>query len=221
MILFILTYIFIFMLSIEFFTAIFQIGGMSRTKARFQVLSLLTNSGFKTKESEFITNDNFKRRVAVAIMVYTYVSLLVFISTLVYVAVNGDLLTLFVYVIAEIIVFYNIFTVVAVKKLIYNFVYWLSTKHLLEKDSNTLKVIEEYNNKVLATVIIHSLADDIEDVEIQTLEQLSTLEIQVLCIERQSVLINTVLPTQKLLVGDKVTVYGDLINIQFLFKVTK
>ncbi len=219
--LFILSYIFIFLLSIEFFTAIFQIGGMSRTKARFQVLSLLTNSGFKTKESELITNDNFKRKVAVFIMGYTYVSLLVFISTLVYVAVEGDLLTLFAYILVEIVLFYNIFTMVAVKKLIYNFVYWLSTKHLLEKDANTLKVIEEYNNKVLATVTIHSLADDINEVEIQTLEQLSTLEIQVLCIERQSVLINTVLPTQKLTVGDKVTVYGDLINIQFLFKVTK
>ncbi len=221
MIIFILTYIFIFMLSIEIFTAIFQIGGMSRVKARFQVLSLLTNSGFKTKESELITNDNFKRKVALFIMIYTYISLLVFISSVVYVAVKGSPLTMFVYVIAEIIVFYNIFTMVSVKKIVYNLVYWFSTKHLLEKDANTLKVIEEYNTKVLATVTINSLAEDINNVEIQTLEQLSTLEIQVLCIERQSVLINTVLPTQKLTVGDKVTVYGDLINIQFLFKVTK
>ncbi len=221
MIYFILTYIFIFMLSIELFTAIFQIGGLSRQKARFQVLSLLTNSGFKTKESELITNDNFKRRITVFIMVYTYVSLLVFISSVVYVSVKGSPLTLFVYVIAEIIVFYNIFTMVTVKKVIYNLVYWFANKHLLEKDANTLKVLEEYNNKVLATINIHSLADDINDVEIQTLEQLSTLEIQVLCIERQNVIINTVLPTQKLNVGDKVTVYGDLINIQFLFKVTK
>ncbi len=221
MIIFILTYIFIFMLSIELFTAIFQVGGLSRTKARFQVLSLLTNSGFKTKESELITNDNFKRKVAVFIMVYTYVSLLVFMSSVVYIAVKGSPLTMFVYVVAEIVVFYNIFTMVTVKKIIYNLVYWFSTKHLLEKDANTLKVIEEYNTKVLATVTIHSLGDDINNVEIQTLEQLSTLEIQVLCIERQNVLINTVLPTQKLTVGDKVTVYGDLINIQFLFKVTK
>ncbi len=221
MTIFILTYIFIFMLSIEIFTAIFQIGGMSRTKARFQVLSLLTNSGFKTKESELITNDNFKRKVAVFIMGYTYISLLIFISSVVYVAVKGSPLTFFVYVIAEVVVFYNIFTMLTVKKIIYNLVYWFSTKHLLEKDANTLKVIEEYNTKVLATVIINSLADDINNIEIQTLEQLSTLEIQVLCIERQNVLINTVLPTQKLNIGDKVTVYGDLINIQFLFKVTK
>lgn len=209
------------MLSIEIFTAIFQLGGMSRSKARFQVLSLLTNSGFKTKESELITNDSFKRNVAIVIMIFTYVSMLVFISSIVYITVKGDPLTTFIYIIAEVVLFYNIFTILTVKKMIYSLVGWFSKKYLLEKDINTLKVLEEFNNKVLATVSLHSLPADIEDVEIQTIEQLSTLEISILAIERQNILINSVLPTQTLNVGDKVTVYGDLINIQFLFKVNK
>lgn len=221
MTIFTLIYIFIFMFAIEIFTAIFQIGGMSRSKARFQVLSLLTNSGFKTKESELITNDNFKRRVAISIMIFTYISLLVFIASFVYIAVHGEVLTTFIYIIAEVVLFYNFFTILTVKKIVYSLVDWFTKKFLLEKNINTLKVLEEFNNKVLATVFIHNLPDDLRDTEIQTIEQLATLEISILAIERQNLLINSVLPTQTLNVEDKVTVYGDLINIQFLFKITK
>ncbi len=221
MTIFTLIYIFIFMLAIEVFTAIFQISGMSRSKSRFQVLSLLTNSGFKTKESELITNDNFKRKVTIFIMIFTYLSLLVFISSFVYIAVHSDAVTMLVYIIVEIVLFYNFFTILTVKKLVYSAVYWFARKYILDKDSNTLKVLEEYNNKVLAIISLHSMPEDLLDLEIQTIEQLSTLEISILAIERQSLLINSVLPTQTLALEDKITVYGDLINIQYLFKINK
>ncbi len=221
MTIFTLSYIFIFMLAIEVFTAIFQISGMSRSKARFQVLSLLTNSGFKTKESELITNDNFKRRVTIFIMIFTYISLLVFISILVYITVHGNFLTMMVYIIVEVVLFYNFFTVLTVKKLVYSVVDWFTKKYLLEKDVNRIKVLEEYSNKVLAIVSLQSLPEDLVETEIQTIEQLSVLEISILAIERQNIIINSVLPTQTLNVGDKITVYGDLINIQFLFKINR
>ncbi len=221
MTIFTLSYIFIFMLAIEVFTAIFQISGMSRSKARFQVLSLLTNSGFKTKESELITNDNFKRKITIFIMVFTYVSLLVFISSSVHIAVHADVLTTFVYILVEVILFYNFFTILTVKKLVYSIVDWFTKKYLLEKDVNTIKVLEEFNNKVLAIVSLQSLPEDIINTEIQTIEQLSVLEISILAIERQNILINSVSPNQTLNLNDKITVYGDLINIQFLFKINK
>lgn len=221
MLIFLLIYIFIFMLSIEIFTSIFQLGGMSRSKARFQVLSLLTNSGFKTKESELITNDTFRRKTAIIIMVYTYASLLVFIASLVYISVHGNALTSFIYIIAEIILFYNFFTILTVKKMVYSFVDWFSKKYLLEKNINTIKVLEEFNNKVVATVYLHNIPSELLEVEIQTLEQLTTLEINILAIDRQSIIINSVLPTQTLNKDDKITVYGDLINIQYIFKISK
>lgn len=221
MLIFLLIYIFIFMLSIEIFTAIFQLGGMSRSKARFQVLSLLTNSGFKTKESELITNDTFKRKTAIIIMIFTYASLLVFIASLVYLSVHGNTLTSFVYILVEIVLFYNFFTILTVKKMVYSFVDWFSKKYLLEKDVNTLKVLEEFNNKVLATIYLHNIPNELLETEIQTIEQLATLEINILAINRQGILVNSVLPTQTLNKDDRITVYGDLINIQYLFKISK
>ncbi len=221
MTIFILIYVFVFMLSIEVFTAVFQISGMSRSKSRFQVLSLLTNSGFKTKESELITNDNFKRTVTIFIMIFTYVSLLIFIISSVYITVHMDILTILVYIIVEVILFYNFFTILTVKKMVYSLVDWFTKKYLLEKNTNTLKVLEEFNNKVLGIITLNSLPEDLVNVEIQTIEQLSILEISILAIERQNILINSVSPTQTLNINDKITIYGDLINIQFLFKLNK
>ncbi len=221
MVTFILSYIFIFMLSIEIFTVLLQLGGMTRSKARFQVLSLLTTSGFKTKESELITNDTYKRKIALIIMMFTYMSLMIFISSLVYLAVNDDILTFFIYAFVEIVMFYTIFTSLTMKKVVYSFVNFITKKFVLEKDVNTIKVFEEYNNKVLAQISLRTLPSDLNNVEIQDFEQLTTLEIQILAIQRSNVLINTVLPTQKMQLGDVVTVYGDLINIQYLFKVNK
>ncbi len=221
MLVFILIYIFIFMLAIEVFTVTFQISGISREKARFQVLSMLTNSGFKTKESELLTNDPLKRKIATFIMAFTYISLLIFISSLVYLSVKGDVLTFFVYAIAEIILFYSIFTMIAVRKIIYKLIQALTKKYVLEKNANTLKILEEFNNKVLAHIWIEKLTPEFEEIEIGNIESLTTLDVTILAIERPNLLITTVLPNQKLLSGDKITVYGDLINIQFLFKVEK
>ncbi len=221
MVTFILSYIFIFMLFIEIFTVLLQLGGLTRSKSRFQVLSLLTTSGFKTKESELITNDAYKRKIALLIMMFTYISLMIFISSLVYIAVHEEILTFFVYALVEIIMFYTIFTSLTMKKIVYSFVSWITKKFLLEKDVNTIKVFEEYNNKVLAQISLHVLPTDLDNTEIQAFEQLTTLEIQILAIQRSNVLINTVLPTQKIQLGDVVTVYGDLINIQYLFKINK
>lgn len=219
MFIFMLIYIFIFMLSLEIFTVLFQISGLSREKARFQVLSLLTSSGFKTKESEIITNDIYKRKIAMALMIFTYVSLLVFISSLVYLAVKGDILTFFVYAICEIILFYNVFTILAIKKIIYRIVLKFSKKYILEKNINTLKVLEEFNNKVICQIWIENLPEEFTDIEISKVEQMSTLDISILAVERPNLLINSVQSSQKLLVGDKITIYGDLVNVKFLFKV--
>ena len=40
----------------------FRLTGMSEDKARFQVISLLTNSGFTTSESELILKSKKKKK---------------------------------------------------------------------------------------------------------------------------------------------------------------
>ncbi len=58
----------IYMFMIEIFSVAFKLTGLATSKIKFQVASLFTASGFTTQESELITNDDRRRRIAVACM---------------------------------------------------------------------------------------------------------------------------------------------------------
>ncbi|EET86817.1 TrkA-C domain protein [Clostridium carboxidivorans P7] len=61
----------------------FKLTGLSEEKSRFQVISLLTGSGFTTKEAELITQHPTRRRLAQILMILGYVGFLTGISFLV------------------------------------------------------------------------------------------------------------------------------------------
>ena len=58
----------IYLIMIELFSVAFKLTGLATNKIRFQVASLFTGAGFTTQESEIITNDNRRRRIAVVCM---------------------------------------------------------------------------------------------------------------------------------------------------------
>ena len=58
----------IYMLMIEVFSVAFKLTGLATNKIKFQVASLFTSSGFTTAESELITNDDRRRKIAVSCM---------------------------------------------------------------------------------------------------------------------------------------------------------
>ena len=57
----------------ELFTFIFRLTGLPPEKARFQVISLLTGTGFTTRESEIVMSSRHRRRLARATMLFGYV----------------------------------------------------------------------------------------------------------------------------------------------------
>lgn len=60
----------IYLFMIEVFSVAFKLTGLATSKIRFQVASLFTGTGFTTSESELITNDERRRKIAVA-CIYT------------------------------------------------------------------------------------------------------------------------------------------------------
>ncbi|OFI07001.1 TrkA-C domain protein [Clostridium acetireducens DSM 10703] len=73
----------IFLLSIEIITVLFKLTGLSEEKSRFQVISLLTGSGFTTKEAELVTQHPKRRKLAQIVMLIGYIGILTSISFLV------------------------------------------------------------------------------------------------------------------------------------------
>lgn len=57
----------------ELFTFFFRLTGLPVEKARFQVISLLTGTGFTTRESEMIMSSRRRRRLARITMLFGYV----------------------------------------------------------------------------------------------------------------------------------------------------
>lgn len=74
--------IYIMLIFIEIFIVSPKITGLSREKARFQVISLLTSTGFTTKESELITQHPVRRKIAEEIMIFKYVGGIIGTATL-------------------------------------------------------------------------------------------------------------------------------------------
>ncbi len=67
----------------ELFTFFFRLTGFPEERARFQVLSLLTGTGFTTRESEMVLGSRRRRRLARVTMLFGYVFNVTIVSALV------------------------------------------------------------------------------------------------------------------------------------------
>lgn len=75
--------IMLYIILVDIFSTIFMMTGLSKEKARFQVISLLTTSGFTTHESELITGHKIRRKIAKLIMLFGYIFTATVMSTVV------------------------------------------------------------------------------------------------------------------------------------------
>lgn len=208
----------IFLLVIDFFSILFRLTGMPIKKSRFQVVSLLTSTGFTTKESEMIVQNPVRRRLASWLMVISYVSTATFIS-------------FFVRMLSDKVASIGFFAV-AISFVIVVFVVHKSS--LLEKieskiESKVLKskIWEKLNEKHL-TLITNTKGYGIYEIYLPKESKLigksiidsglKDLEIEVLNIDKGDVFVKFPAPDYVFEVYDNITVYGNLKNIRSEFK---
>ncbi len=75
----------------ELFTFFFRLTGLPSEKARFQVISLLTGTGFTTRESEIILSSRRRRRLARVTMLFGYVFNITIVSAFINVFISMKL----------------------------------------------------------------------------------------------------------------------------------
>ena len=78
-----LSLILIYLAIAEIFTVLFRFTGLPAEKARFQVVSLLTGSGFTTRESELVVSTRTRRKLARVTMLFGYVFNITIVSAFV------------------------------------------------------------------------------------------------------------------------------------------
>ncbi|MGL4849347.1 MAG: TrkA C-terminal domain-containing protein [Clostridium sp.] len=208
----------VFLVVIDFFSILFRMTGMPIYKARFQVISLLSSTGFTTRESEMIVNSPIRRKLASWLMIFSYVSTATFIS-------------FFVSMLSDTVTSIGFFAVIILFIFVAFFFHKLS---LLEKVENRIedKIVKSKLWKRLnikkATLISSTRGYGIYEVYIGEESRLvgkdilnsglSSLEIEILNIDKGEEFIKFPLADYIFTSGDKVTVYGNLKNIRSEFE---
>jgi len=75
--------IIVYEILVSIFSSLYEISGMTKDQARFQVTSLLTGTGFTTKESEKMLATKKRKRITRDIMIFSYIFNISIISTVV------------------------------------------------------------------------------------------------------------------------------------------
>ena len=81
LILFLILFVALWLL-IEILSVVMKLTGLEIGKARFQIISILTHTGFTTRESELIVQHPVRRRIASILMIISYVAQVTLITLL-------------------------------------------------------------------------------------------------------------------------------------------
>ncbi|WP_300261053.1 TrkA C-terminal domain-containing protein [Clostridium sp.] len=210
-------FLMIFLMIVDFFAILFRLTGVPIEKARFQVTSLLTGTGFTTKESEIIVQHPTRRKLAIWLMGFSYAST----ATIISFAVN--IITSSVIDVGSI----------AIIVLFIIFILFFHKSSLLEKFENKIekfilksKIWNKINSKYL-TLITNTKGFGVYEIYLSNKatiigksireSDLKENEIEVLNIDKGDKLINFPTPEYIFEIYDKVTVYGNVKNIKAMF----
>ena len=76
-------------LLIEILAVVFKLTGLDFDKARFQIISIITHTGFTTRESELIAQHKMRRQIASWLMIISYISQVMLISLFVNILIQN------------------------------------------------------------------------------------------------------------------------------------
>jgi len=169
LVMFVLLIIFYIIVS-HIITILFRLTGMTEEKARFQVISLLTNSGYTTQESETVVKTKMRRRLALATMLFGYAFTVTILSAMVNVFMSiktPDLESLFTAVPILLSILLIFFFVRKSSFFHTRFDTWVErvgNQMMFGKNANEILLVEEYGKTVVAHVYLHTVPDILKEV---------------------------------------------------------
>lgn len=201
---------------VEVLAIALKITGLDIQKARFQVISIITNTGFTTKEAELITQHPTRRKIAQILMLISYVgyaTLIALVVNIIQSHYNALYLIVAIVVIAFIVLmfFRNKWLGKRLEGIIER---QLSSRMKREKYKTVeevLKLNDEYG-------VVEFVIEEGSSLIGRTLldSKLTQKHIQVLNIDKGSHIIHFPKSSYSFGLGDKVTVYGKLDRIKEL-----
>jgi len=209
---------------IEIFTVLFMITGMSHTRSSFQVISLLTNSGFTTSESEVVVSSRKRRKLAIATMIFGHIFNVAIVSLLVNVIMSFskdgtiNILPAITYLIVFLVLVFIFKRLTFFRVTFDKLVKKLANKVMFNKNSNPLLILDNFNGFVIAEVKIVEVPEKLKDKTLLQTRISKDYGIRLLTIKRNDQTIGDITKDEMILSNDRLIIFGPLMNIIKVFE---
>lgn len=219
--------ILVYIIFIEIFTIIFRLTGLTNDKARFQVISLFTNSGFTTQEAELIINSRVRRRIANVTMLSGFILNVTVISVLVNVfitlgsAKSSDVLLFFLFFGGFFIIVFLLKKLRVFEFLLRGFVERITNWVIYGGGSNIIEILDNVGANTIAQVKVINVPEPLKDKTLEISNIRKDYMINVLAIITGRETNANVTKDDIIKKDDKVIVYGKVVNIKKLFLKTQ
>ena len=185
-------FIMIYILISDVITIFFRLTGLTEEKARFQVISLLTNSGFTTRESEAVVSSKIRRRLARATMLFGYAFTVTIVSTTVnfFMTLGKSELNALLYLIPVLLALMTGFHLLrrsAVFKTKFdNWIERIGNRLIFGQDANAVVLVEEYGEMVVAHIYLRTVPALLENTTLAQSGLMSRYNIMVLMVKTRT-----------------------------------
>lgn len=215
--------ILVYQVIIEIFSILFRLNGVSFDKAKFQVVSILTGTGFTTSESEAILLTKRRRSLAQGIMLFSYIFNISIVSIIVNLFASTSRANPEEIKICVLLVIINLFIMLVIGKFhpIRRFIDSITTKLAHRKYSraeNHITVYDTYGKNVVAEVDIRHLKEYMQGRSIKDFGLKSNYHIQLLVVKREEDIISEITPDTVIENNDILIVFGKLHDIKHAFE---
>lgn len=206
---------------IEIFSAIFRLEGVQIDKAKFQIISILTGTGFTTNESELMLASKRRRKITQIMILFSYIFNISIVSTIVNLFISTNDTSINEFLIGIILTIFNIILLIGLNKStrirrVFDNMILKIEKRKKRKKINQISIYDYYGNKVIAEVNIIDLHDKIINLNIEKIKEL--YDIQILVVKRGSNIISEIDNNFKIQEKDILLVFGNYKNIKRLFR---
>ena len=209
---------------IEIYTVLFRITGLTKEKAKFQVISMITCAGFTTGESEIITTNRKRRRLAVACMISGTLFNVVIISLIINLIgsiakadfIEEQLIWIGI-ILGSLVLVLIIIKIPFVSKFIEKTIEVLGRKIMNRKDNaNALTMLDSYDSDAIIEIYINNIPEVLKNKTLMESNFKNQYNINILMLKRGNRTIDitkdTVIQNK-----DKIVVFGNRQTIKDLF----
>ncbi|MDR7239379.1 hypothetical protein [Neobacillus drentensis] len=215
---FLLVYFIIITAVIEIYVVLFRLTGLKLEVSRFQVISLMTGTGFTTGESELILGHPIRRKLATFLILFGAFSLAVIISTISNFLSDDLRLNHILYIAGAVMLVFGVLKLARVQTILAKLFHKQMKQHVELGDLPIRDVFLTDKNDYLLNLHIYTNSFLVYKTLNQVIKEHEQFEFVVLFIKRGEVKIRRDIYNEKIHEGDQLFLFGDKRFLTDFFK---